>query len=79
MKTKLKQDPNKPEVPAEILAQSIETVAAGMRKLTATRLSRRALHILIRDACNGVGIAEIEAVLNAVENLDRRYLKKAAK
>lgn len=78
MKTKLVQDQNKPEIPAEIIAQSIEEVAKGMRKLSSGRLNARALQLLIRDA-SGVGLEEISKVLLAVENLDRRYLKKIIK
>lgn len=75
MKTKLVQDPNKDEVPAEVLAQSIEDVAKGMRKILATRLTKRALMVLIRDACS-ISLREIEKVLDSVEHLDRRFLKK---
>lgn len=78
MKTKLIQDPNKPEIPAEIVAQSIESIAVGMRKMMATRLNKRAVMLLIRDSC-GLSITEIEKVLSSLENLDRRYLNKAAK
>ncbi len=78
MKTKLIQKPDEPEVPAEILAQSIETVANGMRKILSTRLSKRALMILIRDACN-LSLTEIGNVLDAIENLDKRFLKKSTK
>lgn len=75
MKARVVQDKDKPEVPAEVLAQSIETIAIGFRKLSATRLNRRGLMLLIKDA-SGVGMSEIELVLSAVENLDKRYLKK---
>lgn len=78
MKTKLIQKPNEPEVPAEILAQSIETVSNGMRKILNTRLNKRALMLLIRDACS-LSLTEVEKVLDAIENLDKRFLKKPHK
>lgn len=77
MKAKVVQTPEQ-EVPTEILAQAIEDVAKGMRKLMTTRLTKRAILLMIRDY-SGVGMAEAERVIDSIENLDKRYLKKASK
>lgn len=75
-----------PEVPAEILAQSIVDVAEAVKKLRATRLNERALFLLIQHAApnpNGkrsygrspLSIKQIQAVFEGIESLEREYLK----
>ena len=64
------------EVPTEVLASAIVTIAEGVKKLRSGRLSDRALFILIQDATPGsIGIREIKAVLDGIENL-KRYVRK---
>jgi hypothetical protein len=79
VKTKIVKpvEPEK-EIPTEILAESILELSEGIKKVRAGRLNDRALFILLRDA-TGVGINEIESIVDALENLDRRYLKPKEK
>jgi hypothetical protein len=71
----IKQDPTA-EVAPEILAQAIEDVAAAAKKLLASRLSKRAIILLIHDHAAGrVGKREIEQVLDSAASLTF-YLNK---
>lgn len=67
------QDPEK-EIPVEILAKSISDIAKGMKQISESRLSKRALMLLIRDSSN-VSLGEIERVLKSLDSLERVYLK----
>lgn len=58
----------------EILAQSIVDISEGMKRINASRLSRRALVVLIKDA-TGVPIKTIETVLNGLSGLQATYVK----
>lgn len=62
------------EIPAEIIAQSIVDLAEGMKKLNSTRLTRRAIVLLIHDQSK-VGKRDIEIVLNNLEQLEDLWLK----
>lgn len=73
----VKQDEAKP-VPVEILAESIKTIAENMRKLRSGPLNDRALLLLIQGASRGkVGQREIKNVFEAIDNLERTYLRRA--
>lgn len=62
---------------AEVLAEQVATVSAGMRALSASRLNARAVGILLYHSCNRkLTIGDIEMVLNRLENLDKTYLKQ---
>jgi hypothetical protein len=68
---------NDMETPASLLASQIFDVSEGMKKLSQTPLSERALVLLIHDACgNRVTKSQIKEVLNALPNLANTYLKK---
>jgi hypothetical protein len=69
----IKQDPEA-EVAPEILAQAIVDVAAAAKKLLASRLSKRAIILLIHDH-SGVPKREIERVLDSAASLTY-YVKK---
>lgn len=56
-----------------ILANVIEDVSAAMKRLLASGLNRRAIEVLVRDSAPGVGLADIRAVLDALEGLKARY------
>lgn len=71
---KIKQQPDVPEVPVEITAQSIEAIAAGMKKLNNTRLTRRALVILIAEQSH-VNRGDILKVLDSLDTLEKTWLK----
>lgn len=70
----IKQKPDVDEVPVEILAQSIEAIAAAMKKISATRLTRRALILLIAEDAK-VNRGDVSRVLDSLEQLERTYLK----
>lgn len=61
-------------VPAEIIATAIERIAAGMRVLNSTRLTRRAVVALIHDTSK-ISKKTIEIVLNNLEGLEAEWLK----
>lgn len=68
------QAENQEVVTVEIIAQSIAKIAAAFRALEQTRLSRRALVLLLHDHSK-VPRRDIELVLNNLEALDEIYLK----
>jgi len=74
---KVAQKLNAEEVPVEIIAQAIVDIGKGMKRLTASRLSERALVVLLKDACGSdVSIHSIEKVLRKLGDLERIYIKK---
>lgn len=73
------------EVPADVLADAILVIAAGVQKLRAGKLNDKALVLLIQHAAPAigskyqqrrVGAAEVRAVLDGMEGLEAAYLKK---
>lgn len=72
----VKQDPEKP-IAAEVIASSIVEIAAGMRKINETRLTRRAIITLIHERSK-VPRTQIEAVLDNLDSLETTWLKKKA-
>lgn len=67
---------NDADVAPEILASAIVSVAEGIKKLRAGRLSDRALLILIQDACpERIGIERIRMVIDAMASLQKKYVK----
>lgn len=72
----IKQDKDN-EVPVEILAKSIVEVSEAARKLLGSKLTKRAICILIKDSMTGSGLPmkDIQTVLDCAANLDKRYLK----
>jgi hypothetical protein len=74
---KVTQKENAPEVPTEIIAQSIVDMSRGVRKLVNSRLNERALIVLLKDACGGdVSMQTIQKVLHKLQDLERLYIKK---
>lgn len=61
----------------KIMEAAIVEVATGARKLLNSKLSKRAVLILIKDSMKGTGlpIRDIEMVLDCAARLDKRYLK----
>lgn len=73
-------NPDDKHVEPEVLAQAIVDVAAGAKKLLGSRLTERAVLVLIQDSITPfIGIREIKAVLYAASQLEDRYIKKAKK
>ncbi len=65
------------EETAEVMASAIKSVAEAVRKLDKSRLTRRAIVLLIRDSISPtLGISDINAVLDAAGKLDVKFLKK---
>lgn len=63
------------DVAPELLASSIVIVAEGAKALLGSRLTKRAVLLLVQDACPGsISLANVEMVLNAAADL-RRYVK----
>lgn len=64
------------EIPAEVIATATEEIAAGMKRLNSTRLTRRAIVTLLHASCSGnVNKGTIEVVLDGLEGLERTWLK----
>lgn len=80
-KITIKQTTDK-EVPVEVLADAIIAISAGIKKLRTSRLTDRALMLLIQDAApadpryGGVTQRDIKAVLAGIEGLEAAYIKK---
>lgn len=72
----IKTNEENPE-PMEIIAQSIIQVSDAFVKIQKSRLSQRAIMLLIKDT-TGLAMRDIEIVLNAVPKLKDIYLKKIA-
>lgn len=70
----IKQQAGVDEVPVEIIAQSIEAISVGMKKLNATRLTRRALILLIAEHSK-VNRGDVSRVLESLDTLERTWLK----
>jgi hypothetical protein len=69
----VKQNDEAP-VAVEILAESIVQIANGMRRINASRLTRGALVVLLKDA-TGLAKHQIITVLNALDRLEAVYCK----
>lgn len=65
---------NNTQMPAEILASAIKDVADGAKKLLASRLSRRAILVLLKDSTN-VSMAQIDLVLEHAAKLDKYIVR----
>lgn len=59
----------------EEIAKEIEKLSASIRRFRDGRLNQRCVSILLRDI-TGLGLNEINAVLNGAAELDKKYLKK---
>jgi hypothetical protein len=64
--------------PVEIIEKSIVDITAGMKKLNSTRLTRRALILLIADSSH-VNRGDVSKVLDSLDQLETLYLKKVVK
>lgn len=65
--------PDEP-IPAKILAKAIRDLGDGIRAMNRAGLSERAQVLLLHDA-SGVGKPDIRRVLDAMQHLERLYLK----
>jgi hypothetical protein len=60
-----------------VIASAIIEVALATKKLLESKLTRRAIVVLIRDAEPSLTLKQIELVLDAAVQLEERYVKKA--
>ncbi len=74
-KVNVKQDEEN-QIPVDIMAQAIVDIGAAMKKISASKLSRKAIVVLIQHDVK-LGIGTIEAVLDSLDALSRTYLKPA--
>lgn len=64
--------------PLELIAKSIIDVANGFDAINKSRLTKRAVLLLLRD-CTGVGMNDIEKILDAGPKLKAHYIKSVPK
>lgn len=62
--------------PMELIAQSIIDVSVAFEKIQKSRLSKRAIVLLIKDCHKDLSIFDIERILDIVPKLKDVYLKK---
>ena len=73
--TKVVKDPEN-IIPVEVFEQAIIDISKGIKKLNQSKLSKRAIYVLVQDSVpSGVGMTEIVAVISALENLEKKYIK----
>lgn len=63
-----------PMPPVEEVAQAIVDIAAGMKKLSASRLKREAIVLLLHEMSK-VGKPAIRSILNDLARMDSYWLK----
>jgi hypothetical protein len=64
----------------ELIADSIIKISDAFEKMKSSKLTERAVHLLIKDAIGGsVGIPAIKQVLDASANLKKYYIKELPK
>lgn len=59
----------------EAIAQNIETLANGVRKILEGRLNKRAIVLLLSSACGGMNKDTVTRVLDEIAKLDKTFLK----
>jgi hypothetical protein len=61
--------------PVEEIAQAIADLSVAARKLMSTRLSTKAIVILLQSMSGGVKRSDIEIILHNLQIMDRHWLK----
>lgn len=74
-KIAVKLDEKEPE-PVEVMARAIIQISEAMAKISKTRLTRRALVVLIQ-ANSGLNQGTINIVLDNLADLEKNWLKPA--
>lgn len=70
------EQPAKPPIDVDALADAIKSLSDGAKKMHAGRLGKRAIIILLHDACGGsVTKTDVERVLDAMPELEKRFLR----
>ena len=70
----VKQDPNKPPIGKEVLAESITRISDAVDRLLSSGLNRRAVIALLHDKTK-VRKSEIETILDGLESLKKDYCR----
>lgn len=73
---KVIQDPNKKPIATEILAESIVRISRGVTEIRNGRLNESGLMTLLA-ASTGLPKRDIKKVLDAIQDLERDYVRKA--
>lgn len=72
---KVIQAKDQEKVPAEVIAQSIKTIAESVEHMNRSGLSERAIKLLLRDA-SGESATSVNNVLFALRNMKQLYLDR---
>lgn len=75
--SRLKSKSEHAPLATEIIAESVLKISQGIKKIQAGRLNSKALDILVAHA-SGLGQREVRLVLDALESLEEKYLRKKA-
>jgi hypothetical protein len=67
-------DPEHP-VDRQVLATAIRDISKAMNGLLKSGLNRRAITLLVWDACTAVPKTHVQAVLDALPDLEKRYCR----
>lgn len=70
----VKKVEKKTQIESELLANEIKRIAAAMQGLTAGPLKRHTIVLLVSKS-SGVNLHDAQRVLDAIESLDKHYLK----
>jgi len=70
----IKTDEENPE-PIELIAQAIIDLSDAFKKIESSRLTKRAIILLIKDRCY-VNMKDIEIILDIAPKLKDYYIKK---
>lgn len=73
-KIKIVQEKDKPEVPAEVIAQSLVEISNAARHLANGRLKRDAIVTLIKDK-TGIPKTTINTIMDNIESLKTDWLR----
>lgn len=71
---KLVKMPENEDISLELLAESIVALGAAGARLRDSRLKKRTVLLLLKDM-TGIGMKEIETILDALPKLEATYLK----
>lgn len=74
-KTELTEEQKRAEEFVQQAAQSIISLAEGMRKVLAGKLNKRAIVLLLTAASRGVRQDQVETVIDAIASLDKTFTK----
>jgi predicted transcriptional regulator len=71
---KIVQKENAEPIAVEVIAQSIKKISDTMEQINKSKLSNRAIRVLLRDA-SGESMKSIENILGGLSSLRKYYLK----